>query len=433
MSVLYSISIFLFGLAVRIAAPFNAKARLWAEGRKGLFGKISSDLASFPEERRRKVVWFHSASLGEFEQGRPLMERIREQFPQSIIVLTFFSPSGYEIRKKTGVADCVWYLPLDMPGNASRFIRLVRPSMVFFVKYEYWYNMLRELKRKEIPVFLVSAVFRSDQVFFKWYGAWFRKQLRNVTWFFLQNGEAKGLLEGHGIRTFSVTGDTRFDRVAAIAGDSKEFPLVAKFCAGSQILVGGSTWPADEALLLPLIVNRKIRLKYIIAPHEVEGPRIEALIESIRKTPGMPVGQHAIVRFSELSSGNASKAKVLIVDSVGSLAHLYRFASFALIGGGFGAGIHNILEAVTFGKPVMFGPRNEKFSEAADLIRLGGAVCVRTPEEAGAFARRLLSDPVHYSHMSDICRIYADSNKGATGRILEAIRAFGFMPATFSA
>src|SRR5512137_901897 len=180
MSVLYSISIFLFGLAVRIAALFSAKARLWAEGRKGLFGKITRDLDSFPEERRRKVVWFHSASLGEFEQGRPLMERIREQFPQSILVLTFFSPSGFEIRKNTGLADCVWYLPLDTLGNARRFIRLVRPSMVFFVKYEYWYNLLRELKRKEIPVFLVSAVFRPGQVFFKWYGSWFLKQIRNI-------------------------------------------------------------------------------------------------------------------------------------------------------------------------------------------------------------------------------------------------------------
>lgn len=432
MAALYSLSIFLFGLAVRIGALFSSKARLWSEGRKGAFGKIKADMDAFPEERRRRVVWFHSASLGEFEQGRPLMERIRELYPQSVIVLTFFSPSGFEIRKNTPVADCVWYLPLDTPGNARRFMRLVRPSMAFFVKYEYWFNMLKELKRKGIPVFLVSAVFRPKQVFFRWYGTWFLKQLRNVTWFFLQNGEAKALLEHHGIKTFSVTGDTRFDRVAFIAAQPKEFPLVEKFCAGSSVLAGGSTWPADEALLMPLIVNRKVKLKYIIAPHEVDETRIATLIGAIRNTPGMPVGQHAIVRLSELAKGNASKAKVLIVDSIGQLAHLYRFASFALIGGGFGAGLHNILEAVTFGKPVMFGPNHEKFTEAVDLVRLGGAVCVHNAEEAGAFARRLLSDPVHYSHMSDICRIYADSSKGATSRILDAIRTFGFMPSSFS-
>jgi 3-deoxy-D-manno-octulosonic-acid transferase len=432
MAVLYSFSIFLFGLAIRVGALFSGKARRWNRGRRGLFSSIVEGLKDLPEERQARVVWFHIASLGEFEQGRPLMEKMREMHSQCVIVLTFFSPSGYEVRKNTPVADHVWYIPLDTPGNMRRFIRLVRPSMAFFVKYEFWYNALKELRRNEIPVFLVSAAFRPGQLFFRWYGGWFRRQLGNITWFFLQTGEAKTLLESHGIRNFSVTGDTRFDRVAAIASQPKEFPLVEKFCSGSPVLIGGSTWPEDEALLMPLIINRKVRLKYIIAPHEVHGSRIESLISAIRKTPGMPVGQHSIVRFSELTKGNAAKAKVLIVDSIGQLAYLYRYASFALIGGAFGAGLHNILEAVTFGKPVMFGPNYKKFTEANELIRLGGAMCVHDPEESRLFVKRLLSDPVHLNHMADVCRIYADSNRGATNRIFEAIRSFGFFPRAFT-
>jgi 3-deoxy-D-manno-octulosonic-acid transferase len=432
MQALYSLSMYLFGAALRIAALFQSKAKQWVEGRKDLFRRIEEDLGTIPPDRRSRTVWFHCASLGEFEQGRPLMERIRELYPQSVILLTFFSPSGYEIRKSTPVADRIWYLPLDTPGNARRFVRMVRPSFAFFVKYEYWFNVLKELKKADIPIFVVSAVFRPGQSFFRWYGRWFLKQLRHVTWFFLQNGEAKSLLEGHGIRNFTVTGDTRFDRVSSIVSQPKDFPLVEKFCSGNRVLVGGSTWPEDEALILPLIVNRKIALKYIIAPHEVHEARITTLIRSIRETPGMPVGQHAIVRLSELTKGNASRAKVLVVDSMGQLAHLYRYASFAFIGGAFGAGLHNILEAVSFGKPVMFGPRYHKFPEAADLIRLGGAVSVRDPEETRALVKRMLTDAVHFQHMSDICRIYADSNQGATQRILENIRTFGFLPKAFN-
>lgn len=432
MQALYSLSMYLFGAALRIGAFFNSKAKGWHGGRRDQFRRIREDLDTIPADRRTRTVWFHCASLGEFEQGRPLMERFRELYPQCVILVTFFSPSGFDIRKNTPVADRVWYLPLDTPGNARRFLRLVRPSMAFFVKYEYWYNILKELKRADIPVFVVSAVFRPGQVFFRWYGSWFLKQLRHVTWFFLQNGEVKTLLENHAIKNFTVTGDTRFDRVSSIVSQPKDFPLVEKFCSGSRVLVCGSTWPDDEALILPLVVNRKISLKYIIAPHEVHEARIASLLADIRKTPGMPVGQHAIVRLSELTKGNASKAKVLVVDSIGQLAHLYRYASFAFIGGGFGTGLHNILEAVSFGKPVMFGPDHQKFTEAGDLIRLGGAVSVKDPEEARTVVKRLLTDAVHSGHMSDICKIYAESNKGATHRILEYIRNFGFMPAAFN-
>lgn len=432
MQTLYTFSIFLYGWAARLAAPFHPKVRLWKEGRDHLLRKIEQEMSPVPAERRRQTVWFHCASLGEFEQGRPVMERIRELYPQSLIILTFFSPSGYEIRKKTPVADFVWYLPLDTPANARRFLGLINPSMVFFVKYEYWFNLLKELKRRDISIFMVSAVFRPGQHFFRWYGKWFLRQLKNVTWFFLQNGEAKALLEAHGIKNFTVTGDTRFDRVTAIAANPVEYPLVEKFCKNSRVLIAGSIWPPDDALLFPLIVNRKIKLKYILAPHEVHEARVSSLIEGIRKTPGMPVGRDAIVRLSELTKGNASRAKVLVVDSIGQLAHLYRYGSFAYVGGAFGAGLHNILEPVSFGKPVMFGPRHTKFTEAVDLIRLGGAVCVKTPEEAKALTKRLLADPVHYQHMSDVCRIYSDSNKGATSRILDAIRSYGFMPRVFS-
>ena len=432
MQALYSLSMYLFGAALRIGALFNPKAKLLHEGRRNQFSRIRNELDTLPDDRRTQTIWFHCASLGEFEQGRPLMEQFRERYPQCVILVTFFSPSGFDIRKDTPVADRVWYLPLDTPGNARRFLRLVRPSMAFFVKYEYWFNFLKELKRADIPVFVVSAVFRPGQVFFRWYGRWFLKQLRHITWFFLQNGEAKTLLESHGIKNFTVTGDTRFDRVSATVSQPKDFPLVEKFCTGSRVMVCGSTWPEDEALILPLVVNRKIPLKYIIAPHEVHEARIASLVAAIRKTPGMPVGQHAIVRLSELTKGNASRAKVLVVDSIGQLAHLYRYASFAFIGGGFGTGLHNILEAVSFGKPVMFGPDHHKFAEAGELIRLGGAVSVRDPDEARTVVKRLLTDAVHHTHMSDICTIYTDSNKGATRRILEYIRNFGFMPASFN-
>jgi 3-deoxy-D-manno-octulosonic-acid transferase len=432
MQSLYSLSMYLFGAFLRIGARFNAKAKLWTEGRRDLFARIRSDLETISPERRSRTAWFHCASLGEFEQGRPLMERIRELYPQSVILLTFFSPSGYEIRKNTPVADFIWYLPLDTPGNARRFVSLVRPAISFFVKYEYWFNLLKELKKADIPVFLVSAVFRNQQLFFQWYGKWFLKQLHHVTWFFLQNGDAKSLLEQHGIRNFTVTGDTRFDRVSAIVSDPKEFPLVEKFCAEGNVLVAGSTWPEDEALILPLIVNRKIGLKYIIAPHEVHETRIALLVRAIRETSGMPVGRHAIVQLSQLTKGNASKAKVLVVDSIGQLAHLYRYATFAFVGGGFGTGLHNILEPVSFGKPVIFGPVFDKFPEAAGLVRLGGAASVKNPEEAKALVKRLLTDAVHRQHMSDICRIYAESNKGATRRILDCIRNFGFMPGAFN-
>ena len=432
MQALYSLVIALFGLALRLGALFNSRAKLWTGGRRGLFDRIRADLETVPGERRSQTAWFHCASLGEFEQGRPLMEHLREAYPHSLIVVTFFSPSGYEIRKDTPVADFVWYLPLDTPGNARNFVRLVKPGMAFFVKYEFWYNLLAALKQADIPVFLVSGIFRPQQSFFKWYGGWMRKQLGNFTWFFLQNGDAKALLEKHGIKNFTVTGDTRFDRVTVIAAQPKEFPLVQKFCGSGQVMVCGSTWPQDDALILPLIVNRKIGLKYIIAPHEVHEERIASLIRTIRETPGMPVGQHAIVRLSELTNGNALKAKVLVVDSIGQLAHLYRYATFAYVGGGFGTGLHNILEPVSFSKPVLFGPEYRKFPEASDLVRLGGAASVKDAESMKAMVKRMITDTVHRRHMSDICGIYTDSNRGATRRTMDAIRSFGFLPRTFS-
>ena len=432
MEALYSLGICLYGTAIRIGALFIPKARQWVQGRKGLFGLIEKDLRSLSPERRDRLIWFHCASLGEFEQGRPLMERLRSQYPSCVIAVTFFSPSGYEVRKNTPAADFIWYLPLDTPARARRFIRLLNPAMAFFVKYEYWFNLLRELKKANKPVFVVSAVFRPRQVFFRWYGKWFLKQLGTISWFFLQNTEGKPLLEKFGIRNFTVTGDTRFDRVSAIAEEAREFPLVEKFAKDSRILIGGSTWPEDEALLLPLIVNRKMPLKYIIAPHEVHESRIRSLVDSIRTTPGMPVGQHAIVRLSELSKGNAARAKVLVVDSIGQLAYLYRYADFALVGGAFGTGLHNILEPVIYGKPVIFGPRYRKFPEAVELLRLGGAVSVRRPEDLKNAIKRLFGDPVHYQHMSDVCRIFAASGKGSANRILDSIRSFGFVPRSFS-
>lgn len=430
-SFLYNLFIHLYGLGIRIAALRNTKARKWISGRRNWKENLDSKIRYFREKGRKGLIWIHCSSLGEFEQGRPLLEKLREQHPDAIILLTFFSPSGYEVRKDYIFADFVCYLPLDTPDNARNFIRLVNPSLVFFVKYEYWFNLLAELKRRSVPVFVISALFRPQQHFFKPWGKWFLKQLHNISWFFLQNGESKALLERYGIRNFTVSGDTRFDRVAEIAAKPSVFPVIEEFTQGYPILICGSTWKEDEDKILPMMVNRRIKLKYILAPHEVDEERISSLIAAIRSQKEFPKGEHAVARFTRVNMKNAKKARVLIIDTIGVLAHLYKYSSFAYIGGGFGAGIHNVLEAATFGKPVLFGPNYERFAEAVALVRNRGAVVIQDKESLKKEVRRLLDDPVHRQHMADIAEIFVESNRGATKRILDGIRSFGFMPAEF--
>jgi|WetSurMetagenome_2_1015567.scaffolds.fasta_scaffold20861_3 3-deoxy-D-manno-octulosonic-acid transferase len=423
MNILYNFFIRLYGIAIRAASLFSPKARDWVTGRKDIFRKLDAAFAAEPA-RAGKTAWFHCASLGEFEQGRPVIEQFRAQYPNSRILLTFFSPSGYEIRKDYPGADFVCYLPLDTPSNVSRFLGIAKPALAFFIKYEYWYNYLEELDRRNIPVFMLSAIFRKNQHFFKPWGGWFRERLRRITWFFVQNGESGELLSGIGIKQFTVTGDTRFDRVSAISAEAGSFPEIEKFAGGSKVFVAGSTWPADESIILPLIRARKIPMKFIIAPHEVDQARIEKLVASIK---------HPVVRLSELNMKNAARARVIVIDSMGILSKMYRFADLAYIGGGFGAGIHNILEAAVYGKPVIFGPNYKRFTEAVDLVGLGGATPVKNGKELKKTVEKYFTDNVHITHAGETSALFVESNKGATRRILDAVRNYGFIPSGFSA
>lgn len=409
---LYNLSIHVYLLLIRILSPFNHKAKWWIEGRKNILERIREALGDEPRDDSRMIAWFHCASLGEFEQGRPVIERFRERFPGYKIFLTFFSPSGYEVRKNYKGADYIFYLPADTIGNAEEFITVVNPRMAFFIKYEYWYNYLGKLHEKGIPIYMVSAIFRPDQHFFRFYGGWFLEQLRTVTWFFLQDPESAKLLLKAGISHFMITGDTRFDRVNEITRHLHAFPLIERFCENSQVILCGSTWSEDEEVLIPLLEKSGHELKYIIAPHETHNARIISL-ESRLKIPAL--------KFSEAGPRNIDDYRILIIDSIGILAHLYQYAFLAYIGGGFGSGIHNILEAATFGIPVVFGPNYRKFREANDLIGLGGAFTVTNANQFIQITDQLLTDPGKYARSGEICLKYVKEHTGATDKILEKI------------
>ena len=368
-------------------------------------------------------VWFHCASLGEFEQGRPVIEGFRELFPEYRIILTFYSPSGYDVKKSYAGAEGIFYMPLDTPGNAKRWIRILNPKLVFFIKYEYWFNFLTEINRKNIPVFIVSAIFHKNQPFFKGYGGWFRKQLKHISWFFLQSEDAKNLAESLGIKHFTISGDTRFDRVCKIREQPTSFPLIEQFARESRIFIGGSTWEPDESLILGLIKENIPDLKFIIAPHEVHTSRIEALEKRLQ----LAVGSSPVLLYSELTPENSAAARILIIDSIGMLAHLYQYSTFAWIGGGFGVGIHNILEAAVFGNPVMFGPNFQKFTEARELIHLGGAYCLQDENELTRIISDLIASTNEYNRVSSICKSFVENGQGATRRITQGIQTLGFI------
>jgi 3-deoxy-D-manno-octulosonic-acid transferase len=465
MWIIYDLIIHLYGDVISVASLFNPKARKWVAGRKGIFRRIklavgqldswtvgqldswtvgqldSQQSAINPRtstiDNRQStidnqlptancqlptVIWFHCASLGEFEQGRPVIEAFRNEHPDWKILLTFFSPSGYEIRKNYDGADYIFYLPLDSPRNASRFIRLVRPSLVVFVKYEFWFRYLDMLNKNSIPVYVISAIFRPNQHFFKWYGGWARKQLRKVTRFFVQDEQSEELLRSYGIEQVTVTGDTRFDRVASIAANARSFHLVEKFAGDQPVFLAGSTWPPDEQLITGLIETFGNRMKFIIAPHEVGAMRVANLQLAVGQLAvGSQNSELKTILFSQLSEENAETSQVLIIDGIGFLSHLYQYATIAYIGGGFGAGIHNILEAAAFGKPVIFGPKYEKFREAVDLVEAGGAFSIVNSEQLNNRTIELLEVESLRQKSSDICSNYVRLKKGATGIILSEI------------
>ncbi|MCD8101946.1 MAG: 3-deoxy-D-manno-octulosonic acid transferase [Alistipes sp.] len=405
---LYNIGIRFYGLAIRLAAPFNEKAREWVKGRKGWRKKLSGLFTGSD-----KVVWMHCASLGEFEQGRPVLERIRADHPEYKILLTFFSPSGYRIRKDYEHADAVAYLPLDTPGNVRRFLDAVRPEIAVFVKYEFWLNYLRELGRRCVPTHIVSAIFRQDSVFFRPYGGVFRKALGTFSTIFVQNRESEALLGKIGIDNVVVSGDTRFDRVAAIPENAVDIPVVARFADGTEeVLVAGSTWPQDEEIITSLLLERP-HLKVIMAPHEIVPERIDRFISAFADEA---------VRYSDCDGGTVmSRYRVLVIDAIGLLSSVYRYGKYAYIGGGFGVGIHNTLEAATYGLPVAFGPNYSKFREAKELIALGAAASVSNIGELTGWYDNLAGNPRIYADAKAKALSYIAANKGATDKIISVI------------
>lgn len=407
MRFIYNIVIRFYRLAVILFSPFNEKARLWHMGRKGFF----KEWENF-DSKNRKVIWIHCASLGEFEQGRPVIEELKKRDPDIFILLTFFSPSGYEIRKDYKLADAVCYIPVDTCRNARRFLRTFRPCAAVFIKYEFWYHYINELYKSDIPLYLVSANFRPDQVFFRWYGKWFAGMLHKFTHIFVQSNSSLKLLRSIDVERVSVAGDTRFDRVYALAQSSREIPAAAGFSAGAFTIVAGSTWPPDHEILVRYIHETVHPVKMIIAPHEIDENEITKLAAKFN----LPVA-----RFSTAKKADLEAARVLIIDNIGMLSSLYSYGSLAYIGGGFGKGIHNVLEACTQSIPVMFGPNYKKFREAMELVREGGAFPVKDFQEFFEKAEELLNNPAALKEAGYTAKYYVEKGTGATGRIVDKI------------
>lgn len=408
MTVLYNLSIFLYSILIKLASPFNQKASQIRKGRLEAFKQLPNKLN--PD---RPVIWVHCASLGEFEQGRPLIEAIKEQYPAYQIFLTFFSPSGYEIRKNYDLADAICYLPADTKNNARKLIELVNPEIVFFVKYEFWFHYIKELKRRNIPLFIVSAIFRENQLFFKsspW-GKWYRNLLFEFKHFFVQDQQSVELLQGIGLKNVTLAGDTRFDRVAQISRNGKVIPLVEKFKNNHPLVVAGSTWKPDEELLVKYILANP-HVKFIIAPHETKKGNIDRLI-SLLKT--------SAVCYTQATADTVSDKQVMVVDTIGLLSSIYQYADLAYIGGGFGVGIHNTLEAAIFGMPIVFGPNYLKFNEATAMVKLQVAFPVNDFSQLKAILDSLLSEPAKREKIALTCTQFTNQNLGATQTIIRQV------------
>lgn len=402
----YSFALQVYALLLQQASWLNPKARQWVNGRKGLFAQLAKAIS----ENTAPLAWFHCASLGEFEQARPVMEAFRRKYPTYKIFLTFFSPSGFEVRKNYPGADYVFYLPLDTRENALKFIKLVKPAIAFFAKYEFWHHYLTQLNKQAIPAISFSAIFREDQVFFKTYGKFFRKILNRFEHIFVQNQQSATLLASVGIQQVSVAGDTRFDRVKTICDQKKDLPLVRNFKNGQKLLVIGSSWPHDMDVLVPFLNQFPEPLKIIVAPHEIHEEQIVSLQKLLQKKS---------VRFSQAQEATISVYDVLIIDNIGMLSSLYQYGEFAYIGGAFGKGLHNILEAATFGMPVFFGPNYQKFQEAKELIDLKAAIAIANAEEFAQAFTYLYTQEAARLKKANIAQQYVEKNTGATQKILD--------------
>lgn len=405
---LYNLTIYIAGFFLKIIALFSPKIKLFVEGRKNVFSVLEEKIKADD-----KTIWFHSASLGEYEQGLPVIEKIKEKYPSHKIIVTFFSPSGYEVRKNNTVADVTIYLPLDTKSNAKRFLKLVHPEFAFFIKYEFWLNYLKELEKSKTPTYLISGIFRDSQMFFKWYGGFYRKALKAFTYFFVQNESSKQKIEAIGFKNVIVSGDTRFDRVNAILDRDNTLNYVENFKNNQLTIVIGSSWPKDEVLLIEYINQAPENVKFIIAPHNIKTDQISNLKSQITKST---------ILFSEKENKDLSNYNVFIIDTIGILTKIYSYGTIAYVGGGFGnPGIHNILEPATFGIPIVIGPNYSNFAEAVSLVELGGCISITNFLELKEILDRLINDPKLLTEKSHICKSFIQNNKGATNTIMKIV------------
>jgi len=405
---LYNLVISIADFFLKIIALFIPKIKLFVDGRKNVFAILEEKIK--PGD---KTIWFHSASLGEYEQGLPVIEKIKEKYPAHKIIVTFFSPSGYEVRKNNTIADATVYLPLDTRRNAKQFLKLAHPEMAFFIKYEFWLNYLEELKKNKTPTYLISGIFRDNQMFFKWYGGFYRKALQTFTYFFVQNEYSKEKIKSIGFNNVIVSGDTRFDRVDAILERDNSLDFIATFKNDQPTIIIGSSWPKDEALLIQYINQSSNNFKFIIAPHNIKAEQIANLKNSITKKT---------VLFSEKEDKSLADYNVFIIDTVGLLTKIYSYGTIAYVGGGFGnPGIHNLLEPATFGLPILIGPNYSNFAEAIELVKIGGCIVISNNDELKHHFDQLLSDENLLSKKSQICKNYIQDNKGATDTIIRTI------------
>lgn len=418
---IYNIVIYFVLWGIAIASLFNEKVRKMWRGEREAFKILKQKV-----DPNAKYIWFHAASLGEFEQGRPLMERIRKDYPQYKILLTFYSPSGYEVRKNYEGADIICYMPVDTRLNAIRFLRLVRPVMAFFIKYEFWSNFLHILKHRNIPTYSVSSIFREDQVFFKWYGRNYAGVLKCFTRFFVQNEESKRLLEGIGITAVDVVGDTRFDRVLQIKEAAKQLPICEAFRTGVassqsadvphhdfKVFVAGSSWPPDENIFIPFFNEHK-DWRLLIAPHVIAEEHLKLILSLIKGKK--------VLRYTQTTPEEAAEADVLIIDCFGLLSSMYNYGDVAYIGGGFGVGIHNTLEAAVWNMPVIFGPNNKKFQEAQGLLKSGGGFEINTYEDFSGLMSSLMNDETFLKQAGDKAGAFVAHLAGATDKVLASVK-----------
>ena len=403
---IYNLGIYIYQLGVKLAALFSDKPAKMVKGHREAFEMLKSKI-----DRNARYIWFHAASLGEFEQGRPLIERIRKEYPQYKILQTFFSPSGYEVRKNYDGADIVCYLPMDTPGNAKKFIELVNPCMVFFVKYEFWQNYLNTLYKKGIPVYSVSSIFRPNQIFFRWYGKSYQQVLKTFAHLFVQNEESKKLLASIGVTNTTVVGDTRFDRVLDICAAAKQLPLVQKFKGDALTFVAGSSWGPDEDIFIQYF-NAHPEMKLIIAPHVVNDGHLKEIMAKL---------QRPCVRYTQATEENVGKADCLIIDCYGLLSSIYRYGEISYVGGGFGVGIHNVLEAAVYGIPVIFGPNNKKFREAQHLLANKGGFEVNGYEDFKQLMDKFLTDEAYLRASGKAAGDYVKGNSGAMEKIMQYV------------